>query len=570
MDPHYSHIQFRTALLALIDDTITPEAFAQLESALQQSPEMRDYYYDFMLVHASLKSRSGISTSLSDSLECDDAYGVCDASLWQALADEERQAKTIKIEVPPGPQELITGVRERRLQFRSPRRVSRLSLYTALVGWAALLLVIGYIVSNPPPGPQPTATIMTTVAARWSDPAYLGAAGTRLYNTDTPLHLLEGLVKIQLDDGTEALIQGPASFRAEGTNQLYLEFGKVCSTVPPGAQGFVVRTPSATIIDYGTEFGILVDGTGRTEAHVFKGEVELRCGPDLIRHGPVQRLGSGLAGTVTDQGRLEGPPRRAEGALFISDLSTLNSEAMAGRRLDLADIIGGGNGFGSGTVNAGIDVRTGKKRDWLDGYVQHTDHVFFASPEFPFVDGVFVPGVDKRLTQVASTGLTCDQFDITSGNFWGYIFNGAWHEGAGAPRHTLVLDGVSLDSSHVQAISIHSNMGVTFDLQAMRRAMPGLVPVRFRARAGLSETIARYFDRDPCAEFWVLVDGCVQLRQPARMSDGGFEIVVPLDSTSRFISLAVTETEDGVSSDWAVFVDPHLELALENDDRRQP
>ena len=480
--------------------------------------------------------------------------------MWEALAEQERQAEVIRLDSSDNGPALITGVREIKRQISSPRRISRLSLYTALVGWAALFLVIGYVLINPRHLTRPTALIVETVGAHWQDRGFSGNTGTRLYNTDAPLHLREGLVKVRLDAGAEVLIQAPARFRAEGTNQLYLEFGKLSSTVPLSAQGFVVRTPLATVVDYGTEFGVLVEQTGRTEAHVFKGEVDLRCGPDPVRHGGAQRLLSGLAGIVTANGQLDGAPRGAEESLFIRDLASVDPYRMIGRKFDLADVIGGGNGFGSGTVNVGIDMRTGKKNDELNSYIQTALHRFLATWEFPFIDGVFVPGLDEQPTQVASTYLFCDQFGITNGHFWGYLFNGAWHEGTGAPRHTLMLDGVLLDSVSVQAITIHSNMGVTFDLQQIRRSMPGLEPTRFRSRAGLSETISQYFDRDSEVEFWVLLDGCVHVRQLRRMSDGGFEIDVPLDSSVRFLSLAVTEGGDGISSDWAVFVNPHLVL----------
>ncbi len=560
MNQPYSHLQFRKALLALLDGTITSEEFARLETAMENAPKLRQYYYDFMLVHASLKNRSGVSaTSLPETAE-EESLSVCDALFWQVLAEQERQAETVHLEVEDAGPELITGVREKKRQIRAARRVSRAALYTTLVGWAALFLVIGYVIVNPRHVTLPTATIIETVAPRWQDRGFTGHVGMRLYNTDALLYLREGLVKIRLDDGAEVLIQSPARFRAEGTNQLYLDFGKLRSTVPPSALGFVVRTPAATIVDYGTEFGVLVERTGRTEAHVFKGKVQLRSGPDTIRHGGVLQLVSGLSGTVTDQGQFDGSPRPAEESLFIRDLSSVNQALLAGRRFDLADVVGGGNGFGSGTPDAGIDMQTGQVRRELEAYVQNAPHRFIATPLFAFIDGIFMPGGQGRSTQVSSTYLVCDQFEVTSGNFWGYLFNGAWHEGTDAPRHPLVLDDVTLDCSSIQAITIHSNMGVTFDLQQIRRALPGLGLTRFRSTAGISQTVADYFDRDPVVEFWVLVDGQVRAHQRVRMSDGGFEMDVPLDLSARFLSLAVTESDGSISSDWAVLVNPHLVL----------
>lgn len=567
MDAKSQH-EFDLLLLNLLESNLSDQEIERFEFLLFSRPEYLARYCEFVNNYAALQVKFG------SEIDLDGAHSApgesFDMSLWQALAEEERRAEAINILPVADTPELVTGVRERKNKIRSSRQVSRLSLYTALGGLAALFLMIVYVLMNPRPITQPSATIIGSVAARWQDKGFDGKVGTRLYTTDSPLRLLEGLVSVRLDDGAEILIQGPAQFRAEQTNQMMLEYGKLSSVVPPSAQGFVVRTPSATVVDYGTEFGVLVDWAGRTEAHVFKGEVELRCGPDPVRPGGVLRLLSGLAATVTSERQYAGPPRRAEESFFIRDLSGVKPESLSGRQIDLADIVGGGNGFGSGKLHVGIDVCTGKKREGLDSTVDHTQKArqeFTATPDFPFVDSVFIPGFEGRPTHVASTGLTCNTFGTTSWRFWGYIFNGAFHEGAGTdptPRHLLMLDGLVLEDAAVPVISVHGNMGITFDLRELRRSLPFTTPVRFRARIGLSQTIARYFNRNPWAEFWVLLDGDVRLRRPLRMSDGGLEIEVPLEASSRFLSLAVTEYTDGVSLDWGMFVNPRLELQVRN------
>ena len=66
--------------------------------------------------------------------------------------------------------------------------------------------------------------------------------------------------------------------------------------------------------------------------------------------------------------------------------------ALAGRPIDLADIVGGGDGRGTGTKGAGIDPRTGRARDpkplgFLDAI---TANVVAPGPT-PLVDAVFIP-----------------------------------------------------------------------------------------------------------------------------------------------------------------------------------
>ena len=558
--------EFDLLLLHLLEGNLSDREIERFEVLLFSHPEYLKRYCEFVNNYAAIQVKFGSELDL-DAARPAPAESF-DMTLWQALAEEERRAEAVEIRPVADTPELITGVRERKNQMKSPRQVSRLSLYTALGGLAALFLMIVYVTMNPRQMTQSVATITDSVAARWKDKDFGGKVGTRLNNTDSPVRLLEGLVKVRLDDGAEVLIQGPAQFRVEQTNQFVLDFGKLSSVVPPSALGFVVRTPSATVVDYGTEFGVLVNRVGRTEAHVFKGEVELRCGSDPVRHYGTQRLMSGLAATVTSERRFAGPPGRAEESLFIRDLSGVKPETLAGRQIDLADIVGGGNGFGSGKREVGIDLQTGMSREKLDETIDHTRralHGYTATPDYSFVDCVFVPGLDGRPTQVASTGLTCEEFGTTSGRFWGYLFNGAFHESAGAdpkPRHTLMLDGQKLDAVPFSTMSVHSNMGVTFDLDQVRRSLPFYAPVRFRARVGLSQTIAQYETRNPWAEFWILLDGKPRLRQPLRMSDGGFEIDVPLDASIRFLSLAVTEYTDGIGLDWGVFVNPRLELEV--------
>jgi hypothetical protein len=45
---------------------------------------------------------------------------------------------------------------------------------------------------------------------------------------------------------------------------------------PPSARGFTIGAPGLAIVDFGTRFGVKVDGNGATQVHVFEGTVEVR------------------------------------------------------------------------------------------------------------------------------------------------------------------------------------------------------------------------------------------------------------------------------------------------------
>ncbi len=88
---------------------------------------------------------------------------------------------------------------------------------------------------------------------------------------DEPITVSSGLFEIQFDKGTKVVVEGPATFIARQRNEGYLSRGKLVAHVPRRASGFKLKTPQATIVDLGTEFGVNVDESGRTDVHVFQG-----------------------------------------------------------------------------------------------------------------------------------------------------------------------------------------------------------------------------------------------------------------------------------------------------------
>jgi hypothetical protein len=256
-----------------------------------------------------------------------------------------------------------------------------------------------------------------------------------------------------------------------------------------------------------------------------------------------------------------------------------------GETLSLADIVGGGSGFGTGKILTGIDVASGQVISQLkDGSIWTASAGCRPVPDNPLIDCVFVPGTEPGPTPVTSDGLTADCFPSTSGTYWGYIFNGAFHQGLTSPRHDLYLDGLVVGTPENPAVTIHSNLAVTFDLSQIRRSIPGLEIKTFRAVAGVSETVRqslekeknRSFDDFPPVkkvfdagfskvEFWILIDAKPVFHQQRTSAQGGCPIQIPIPQTARFLTLAVTESDDTQAYDWALFARP--ELVLESADK---
>jgi hypothetical protein len=134
------------------------------------------------------------------------------------------------------------------------------------------------------------------VDCHWADPreAPIGfdriAAGRRYV-------LVSGLMEITYDTGARVILQGPCDYAVDSKSGGYLSLGRLTAKVEKKAGGgrrkadgrgddaapvsvasplFLVRTPTATIADLGTEFGVEVDQSGASRAHVFQGKVELR------------------------------------------------------------------------------------------------------------------------------------------------------------------------------------------------------------------------------------------------------------------------------------------------------
>ena len=98
------------------------------------------------------------------------------------------------------------------------------------------------------------------------------------------LHLRSGLLELTDPSGVVLLLESPARFDLRSATTLWLGEGNVSARVPDAALGFTVETPSASIVDLGTEFGVSA-GARSSEVHVFKGAVLVKNSsePDSLR-----------------------------------------------------------------------------------------------------------------------------------------------------------------------------------------------------------------------------------------------------------------------------------------------
>ncbi len=477
-------------------------------------------------------------------------------ALDQFKAEERRRAE----------EQAYKAYLAKRRQFTIGAGALIILLAISLFAWLAPKPEAPESMTEPPAPitPSPVATILKSVDGQWDRSDYSIVAGTRL--TASSVVLQQGLIEIRFDAGAKVILQAPCVLRLNDTDSMYLARGIISVYVPERASGFRVETPAGIVTDYGTEFGVIAHENGETETHVYKGRVGLESNRHASSSGHTEMLTEGQAGTIEAAGTIKRTPFNL--TRFVYSLEQPTRFGIPGKRLNLADIVGGGNGFGTGTLEHGINPLNGRPyTDMIQtlGLSTHqgTTHYWPVSAN-PFVDGVFTPDNEDGQVQVSTEGHVFAGFPDTSGAFYGGIMNGSFHESvSGAsrvPKTYLRLSGKDYGIEN-PSIYLHSNKGITFDLQAIRTAMPGVVIQRFTALCGTSESLRMFTDSHEKTDYWVLVDGRkVYEQRGITVNSPPQPLRIDLRPEDRFLTLAVTDGGDGVGNDWAMFSEPALEL----------
>jgi len=117
------------------------------------------------------------------------------------------------------------------------------------------------------------------------------------------LALERGLAEIVFASGATIVLQAPAIFEVidDGTGKLVR--GRLTATLERPTGPFAIHTPSAVVTDRGTQFGVEVDPSGKTDVRVFQGLVELVALASLGTAEPL-RLSAGDAAEVDTAGRI--------------------------------------------------------------------------------------------------------------------------------------------------------------------------------------------------------------------------------------------------------------------------
>lgn len=253
MTADYDSGRLRALTSAVMDETASPAEFEELTNVLRSSEAARDEYLTLVDLHALL---------------------ITDPTVADFKTVSPPASDSLKLPGPklPGPPADAMGAVANSAGRRAAlvTAVAACVLVVVRVLWPASLTPTGGSHSTPQI-PVGFAVVAQASDVVWSDAAL--DAGTRL--DSQTIVFQSGVLRLVFDDGVEVTLEGPAEYELLEPGSTRLVSGVLAATVPPGAEGFTVETPTAEVVDLGTSFGIDLRESGFSSVSVFDGEVEV-------------------------------------------------------------------------------------------------------------------------------------------------------------------------------------------------------------------------------------------------------------------------------------------------------
>ncbi len=341
---------------------LTDEEFHQLETWLRSDPAHVAHFVRESFIQRSLSDHlrgKCIQENICQTPPLDYeifAGHMNDTAVWQALLDVERTAPGIEREVESPEPKPSTDEKKHSENKRANRFWPTVALFSSAAALLLVLLgIIEYVCSH-----RVVAELGNSVHAKWAETPDSNGLHSGL------LELREGVAEITFKQGTRVLIQAPCEFELLSTNHMKLMGGSVTAFVPEQASGFRVTTPRSEIVDFGTEFGVAVASSMAYEVHVFKGWVSLEPDPRQGGTGKREDLRDGQCALADASGSIRTEALAQRPKRFLQKVPDARQVGIPGKRLNLADVIGGGNGFGTGRIGGSFlrDLHQGTKIGW--------------------------------------------------------------------------------------------------------------------------------------------------------------------------------------------------------------
>lgn len=549
---HKKSQYFSELLLKFRDNSMNDEELRQFEAELRVNSEARKYYVESAIIHSLFQGRK--------SMHFDEPYAQAktewDHKVWEDFAAYEKTAPKIEFSEEEPQHELIQKV---IYPPREKRKISKFAVFT-FINAAAVILIFLFLKFIPPNTGIEVATLTDSINAKWADIAGPLEKGTRITTGSERLLLRQGYAELLFDTNARIVVEAPAELQILAEDRIGLKYGKVYAWVPKEALGFSVYTQNAKIIDMGTEFGVDTDSRGDTRLHVLKGKTMLIAGQQSSKKNIEVSKGQAKRISVTSS---EVSDISCDSGLFVRNIDSDVGVLWKGQnKISLADIVGGGNGFGTGKVETGIDPVSGSMTSERPG-TQASANDYRRVTSMLYVDGVFVPNGQTQQI-VSSEGHLFAECPVTNGLCCESLFH------VERSLDDLAIQNKTQSKASAQCILLHANMGITFDLKAIRTLLPGAKITRFQSQLGMRKWAARPSASN--ADFWILIDGKVRYEKKQVRIDELSLVDIELSETDRFLTLVLTDGGDPEGrifdnlilqphdSDWGIFADPILLL----------
>lgn len=488
---------------------------------------------------------------------------ICADDFWKALLEEEKTAPSIQVE-QPSECKLGLIVPDRSQIQVSRGRFNRFAWGTAFASLAAFFFLLAYVHITQRFMSEPVAVVTDVIKTQRQDSDASLRPGIRLFTRRGPVRLDEGIVKITFDNGADVLIEAPSEFEIITYDEIAIYSGRIYAHVPHRTVGFIVSTPNAKIIDLGTGFGIYSDANGNTDVHVLDGKVSLVSGTrSRVRHSEIVSVNQARR---VERGAETIRPIAFKSDTFVQDINSKTHFIWRGQPLDLADLAGGGNGLGTGRRAICIDISTGKLMNVVPRERFRRIIPYVSVPEMDSIDGVFIPDGSNGPIQVTSEGhlYACPS---TLGESYYGVFNGSLLPlrtgDMGYIDHPVQYNGTLYGTAERPALFLHSNLGVTFDLDKIRKTLPSGSRIKnFSAKCVIGEGPEGSKRENDYSDFFVLVDGverfsAVDMNYMSEIKS----VELELTDSDRFLTLMTTEGKDGsLHLGWSFFAEPRLYL----------
>ena len=561
---------------AMCDETITPEDLERLETLLRTDEDARLFYAGYMDLHGRIcwRFRGTSSKTARD-----------DASEQPFVAAPVASCST------PVPGFFGTAWHGTLNYFSEGWPLAYL-IGTVIFAFgltvASLMIVTHHVQiaqdkSKTIPSPYRSSSDMRFVGrvtgildAKWSDTQTATILGANVA-LGRKYDLASGLLEITYNTGAKVILQGPVSYEVASKDSGLLSVGRLTarldSAKPQAANQksslstihyplFTIKTPTATVTDLGTEFAVEVTKDGTTTSHVFRGSVCVQMvsangtpkGDACVLHENQSANIESNAGKQDTEKRITVFAMPVMLADFAREIPQIMPKSIV-KTFDLVDAFAGGDGFSS-RRGGGIDPTTGQATNTppLPREMQYTsDQKYHRVESLTFVDGVFIPNGQSGPVQVDSAGHTFAEFPTTNSMTACYFLSGGEIQ-LDLPHPQLTeLSGIDYALPGHGLLFVHSNKGITFNLEAIRKANPGCTIKRFLAVTGNTGL--------GTADLWILVDGreCFSRREISN-NHIAMPVTIPVEKEDRFLTLAATDGGNGIGADWIIFGDPRLEL----------